>query len=162
MDIVQIVDQLGETPTAALFGLMTGAIFGVAAQRSAFCLRAATVEFARGELGPRMAVWLLTFSTALVWVQAAEMSGLMRSSEARMMAVTGSWSGAILGGLLFGVGMVLARGVFWSTAGSCCHRQPARSGVRSDLCGCRANVACGLAGTAAGQGRGALGHAGRA
>lgn len=110
MDIVQIVDQLGETPTAALFGLMTGAIFGVAAQRSAFCLRAATVEFARGELGPRMAVWLLTFSTALVWVQAAEMSGLMRSSEARMMAVTGSWSGAILGGLLFGVGMVLARG----------------------------------------------------
>lgn len=27
-----------------------------------------------------------------------------------MMAVTGSWSGAIIGGLLFGVGMVLARG----------------------------------------------------
>ena len=27
-----------------------------------------------------------------------------------MMAVPGSWSGAILGGLLFGVGMVLARG----------------------------------------------------
>ncbi len=110
MDILPLVDQIGEAPTAALFGLITGMLFGVAAQRSSFCLRAATVEFARGQMGPRVSVWLLTFSTALVWVQAAEMFGLMRSSEARMMAVTGSWSGAILGGLIFGVGMVLARG----------------------------------------------------
>jgi uncharacterized membrane protein YedE/YeeE len=110
MDILPIVERLGEAPAAALFGLMTGAIFGVAAQRSQFCLRAATVEFARGTLGPRMAIWLLCFSTALVWVQAADLAGLMRSDDARMMAVPGSWSGAIIGGLLFGVGMVLARG----------------------------------------------------
>ncbi len=110
MDILPFVDRIGEAPTAALFGLVTGVIFGVAAQRSQFCLRAATVEFARGRLGPRVSIWLLTFSTALVWVQAAEMLGFMRASEARMMAVTGSWSGAILGGLIFGIGMVLARG----------------------------------------------------
>ncbi len=110
MDILPLVDRIGEAPAAALFGLITGVIFGVAAQRSSFCLRAATVEFARGQMGPRVSVWLLTFSTALVWVQAAELAGFMRSSEARMMAVTGSWSGAILGGLIFGVGMVLARG----------------------------------------------------
>lgn len=110
MDILPLVDRIGEAPTAAVFGLVTGMIFGVAAQRSQFCLRAATVEFARGQLGSRVSIWLLTFSTALVWVQAAEMLGFMRASEARMMAVTGSWSGAILGGLVFGVGMVLARG----------------------------------------------------
>lgn len=110
MDILAVVERLGEAPTAALFGLMTGMIFGVAAQRSAFCLRAATIEFARGSLGPRMAVWLLCFSTALVWVQGAELTGLMRSEDARMMAVPGSWSGAIIGGLVFGAGMVLARG----------------------------------------------------
>jgi len=110
MEILPLVDRIGEEPTAALFGLITGILFGVAAQRSSFCLRAATVEFARGQLGPRVSVWLLTFSTALVWVQAAEMFGLMRSADARMMAVTGSWSGAIIGGLIFGVGMVLARG----------------------------------------------------
>ena len=108
--IALLAERIGEAPTAALFGLVTGAVFGVAAQRSRFCLRAATVEFARGTLGPRMAVWLLTFSTALVWVQGAELAGLMRGAEARMMAVTGSMSGAIIGGLLFGVGMVLARG----------------------------------------------------
>lgn len=110
MDIVPLVDRIGEPQTAALFGLITGLIFGIAAQRSSFCLRASVVEFAKGQLGSRMAVWLLAFSTAVVWTQLAEMSGLMRSEDARMMAVPGSISGAIVGGLLFGAGMVMARG----------------------------------------------------
>ncbi|KGB80587.1 MAG: YeeE/YedE family protein [Confluentimicrobium sp.] len=110
MDILSVVEWVGEARAAAIFGLITGIVFGVAAQRSSFCLRAATVEFARGQLGPRVSVWLLTFSTAVVWVQGAQMLGLMRAEEARMMAVTGSWSGAVIGGLVFGVGMVLARG----------------------------------------------------
>lgn len=110
MDILSLVEWIGEEPTAAVLGLLTGVVFGVAAQRSRFCLRAAAVEFARGQLGDKVAVWLLTISTAIVWVQGAQMLGLMRSADARMMAVPGSWSGAIIGGLLFGVGMVLARG----------------------------------------------------
>lgn len=110
MDIVAIVERIGEAPAAALFGLITGIVFGVAAQRSNFCLRAATVEFARGSLGPKVSVWLLTFSTAMVWVQSAQMLGLFRGADSRVMSVPGSWSGAIIGGLIFGVGMVLSRG----------------------------------------------------
>ena len=110
MDIVTLVESIGERPSAAVLGLLTGLIFGVAAQRSRFCLRAATVEFARGAMGDKVAVWLLTFSTALVWVQGAQLAGLMRTEEARMMAVPGSWSGAVIGGLVFGAGMVMARG----------------------------------------------------
>ncbi|MDM7931460.1 YeeE/YedE family protein [Tabrizicola sp.] len=110
MDILPLLDFVDEAVLAALFGLLTGAIFGVAAQRSQFCLRAATVEFARGGLGPRVAVWLLAFSTAVIWVQGAYLLGLFRVEEARMMAVAGSWSGAVIGGLMFGAGMVLARG----------------------------------------------------
>ena len=110
MDLVALVDRIGEAPTAALFGLLTGITFGVAAQRSRFCLRAATVEFARGMMQDKVAVWLLTFSTAVVWVQAAQLLGFIDTTEARMMAVPGSWSGAIIGGLMFGAGMVLARG----------------------------------------------------
>ncbi len=109
-DILPLVERIGEEPTAALIGLITGAVFGVSAQRSRFCLRAATVSFARGLWDDKLAVWLLTFSTALVWVQAATLLGLFRPEEARMMSVSGSYSGAILGGLTFGVGMVLARG----------------------------------------------------
>ena len=47
MDLSALLDALGEDRVAALFGLVTGIVFGVAAQRSSFCLRAATVEFAR-------------------------------------------------------------------------------------------------------------------
>jgi uncharacterized membrane protein YedE/YeeE len=110
MTFLELVEQIGEAPTAAVLGLVTGITFGVAAQRSQFCLRAACVEFARGQLGDKVAVWFLTFSTAVVWVQLAQLSGLMRAEDARMMAVPGSWSGAVIGGLLFGIGMVLARG----------------------------------------------------
>jgi len=110
MDIVSLVERIGETPAAALFGVITGIIFGVAAQRSQFCLRSATVEFARRQMGPSVTVWLLTFSTALFWVQTAEQMGLMRAEDARMMAVPGTWSGAVIGGLIFGVGMILSRG----------------------------------------------------
>jgi len=110
MDIGFLLDRISEGWVAAGFGLIVGAVFGVAAQRSAFCLRAATVEFARGHLGPKVSVWLLAFSTAVIWVQGAQLLGLFRSEEARMMAVAGSWSGAVIGGLMFGVGMVLARG----------------------------------------------------
>jgi len=110
MDILPLIDRIGEAPTAALFGLLTGIVFGVAAQRSRFCLRAAVIEFTRGAMGNRVSVWLLTFSTALVWVQGAQLLGLLESADARMIAVPGSWSGAIVGGLIFGAGMVLARG----------------------------------------------------
>lgn len=110
MDLTFLLDLTDEATLSALFGLLTGAVFGIAAQRSSFCLRAATVEFARGQLGPKVTVWLLTFSTAMIWVQGAALLGLFRPEDARMMAVTGSWSGAIIGGLMFGAGMVLARG----------------------------------------------------
>lgn len=110
MTLTEILDFVSEAQLGAIFGLGTGIAFGVAAHRSAFCLRAAVVEFARGALGERMAVWFLTFSTALVWVQSAQLLGLFRAEDARMMAITGSWSGALIGGLMFGVGMVLSRG----------------------------------------------------
>ncbi len=110
MDINAVLEITGDTGAAALIGLTVGAIFGVSSQRSRFCLRAATVEFARGQLGPRMAVWLLCFSTAVFWTQAFSLAGLVPLDEARWLSAPGSLSGAILGGLIFGSGMVLARG----------------------------------------------------
>lgn len=108
--LTSVSERIGDLTTALMIGLLVGTVFGVAAQRSAFCLRSAAVEFSRRRLGPAMAIWLLTFSTAMVWVQGAQIAGMFRPDAARIMSVTGSWSGAIIGGLLFGVGMVMARG----------------------------------------------------
>lgn len=105
-----LLDTLGDGETLLLAGLLAGIIFGVAAQRSRFCLRAAVVEFSGGKLGPRTAVWLLCFSTALVWTQAAALAGLVDLSTSRWLGQASSLSGAVIGGLVFGVGMVLSRG----------------------------------------------------
>lgn len=91
-------------------GLLVGALFGVAAQRSRFCLRAACIEVAEGQPGPRLAIWLVAFTAALAAVQGMLAAGVIRLDQARALASVGSLSGAILGGLMFGTGMILARG----------------------------------------------------
>ena len=105
-----LIDTFGDARALGIAGLLVGLLFGVAAQRSRFCLRAATVEVAEGLFGPRLAVWLIAFTTALALVQGALAVGALRLDEARVLAATGSLSGAVAGGLMFGAGMILARG----------------------------------------------------
>ena len=108
--IESLLDRFGDGTVLLMAGLLTGLLFGVAAQRSQFCLRASTVELARGRIGPRMSIWLIVFSTALASTQALVMTGALQVSDARQLSGAGSLSGAIIGGVMFGVGMVLARG----------------------------------------------------
>ena len=110
MDVMLILEALGEPAIAALAGMITGIIFGLSAEQSRFCLRAAAVEVARATLGPRMAVWLLTFSTGLLWTQVMNAAGVIDLGTSRWLASPGTISGAIFGGVIFGVGMILARG----------------------------------------------------
>jgi hypothetical protein len=63
--IETLLDRFGDGTVLLMAGLVTGLLFGVAAQRSQFCLRASTVELARGQIGPRMSIWLIVFATAL-------------------------------------------------------------------------------------------------
>ena len=105
-----LIDRFGEPTLMLATGVAVGALFGFAAYQSRFCLRAATAEVAEGQFGPKLAVWLVAFSVALACVQLASFSGVLDVSDARQLATTGSISGAIIGGSLFGIGMVLARG----------------------------------------------------
>ena len=108
--IAQFVEWLGEDRGLALGGLLIGAVFGFFAQRSQFCLRAAVVEVARAQFGPKLAVWLLAFAAAIILTQSLLLAGQFDTSNVRQLASQGSVSGAAIGGLLFGIGMVLARG----------------------------------------------------
>lgn len=106
----QLIDRFGEPTLMLAAGVTVGALFGFAAYRSRFCLRAATVEVAEGQFGPKLAIWLVAFSVALACVQVARFAGTLDVGDARQLVTTGSISGAIIGGALFGIGMVLARG----------------------------------------------------
>jgi len=110
MDWTAWIEQYGEPNVLAVCGLLTGLAFGFFGQRSRFCLRAAVIEFWHGKFGEKLSVWLLAFSTAVVAVQLFILAGWLDVSTARQLSARGSLSGALVGGLIFGVGMVMTRG----------------------------------------------------
>jgi len=110
MDLTSLVDRHGSGPVLAAGGAVIGLLFGFFAQRSRFCLRAAVIEFWHGKFAEKLSVWLLAFASAVVAVQALILSGALDVSGARQLANRGSLSGALVGGLLFGAGMIMTRG----------------------------------------------------
>ena len=110
MNLSAILERYGDHSVLASGGWVIGMLFGFFAQRSRFCLRAAVIEFWNRRLGEKLSVWLLAFSTAVVSVQLLIVAGWLDVSGTRQLAARGSVSGALLGGLLFGAGMVLTRG----------------------------------------------------
>ncbi|MDO8286426.1 MAG: YeeE/YedE family protein [Rhodoferax sp.] len=110
MDLASILERLGDGTVLALGGAVIGALFGFCAQRSRFCLRAAVIEFWHRNFGEKLSVWLFAFATAVVAVQALLLTHQLDISTARQIATRGSLSGAAIGGLLFGTGMIMTRG----------------------------------------------------
>jgi len=109
MNFDAAIEGLGEANFLSLGGLLIGIAFGFLAQRSRFCLRASTLEVGRGRLGDRLSIWLISFSIALMTTQGLILAGLFDTGAVRQLNNPGSLSGAILGGLMFGCGMVLTR-----------------------------------------------------
>lgn len=110
MDLMAWTERFGENGLLAGTGLLVGVAFGALAQRSRFCLRSAVIEFARNVTGGRLTVWLFAFATAILATQALTLAGWFDARDARQLASRGSLSGALVGGALFGCGMILARG----------------------------------------------------
>jgi uncharacterized membrane protein YedE/YeeE len=109
MTLEGISDLVGEVWLGPAGGAAIGLAFGFLAQRSGFCLRAATLEVAHGSPGERLSVWLLVFSAALIATQALLFLGFFDTAAVRQLNNRGSLSGSIVGGLMFGAGMVLTR-----------------------------------------------------
>ncbi|MFY8014391.1 MAG: YeeE/YedE thiosulfate transporter family protein, partial [Limnohabitans sp.] len=106
----ELVEIYGEGTVLAVGGGAIGLLFGFFAQRSRFCLRAAVIDFWHGQFKDKLSIWLLAFSAAVIATQAFVLWGGLDSSAARQIAARGSLSGAIVGGLMFGIGMILTRG----------------------------------------------------
>lgn len=110
MTLIGLMEAIGENETLALAGLVIGMFFGVLAQRSRFCLRSAVIATCHGDLGEKLSVWLLAFGAAISVTQVFILSHVLDVSSARQLATHGTLSGALIGGALFGIGMILARG----------------------------------------------------
>ena len=110
MNFQTLFEELGSEQISVMIGLLIGLVFGIFAQQSHFCLRAACVEFWRRQSGQKFAIWLLTFGAAMLATQYFVEAGLIDTALIRQLNNVGSMSGAIVGGLMFGSGMVLAGG----------------------------------------------------
>ena len=110
MNFANLLERFGDGNVLALGGALIGAWFGFFAHRSRFCLRAAVIEFWHRRFGEKLAVWLLAFATAVVAMQLLTLTHALDISSARQLATRGSLSGALVGGLLFGAGMIMTRG----------------------------------------------------
>lgn len=110
MTLAGLLESIGEEHLLALGGLAIGLLFGIFAQRSRFCLRSAVLEVFHGQLGAKLSIWLMAFSGAIILTQAFVLANVLDVSGARQLAARGTLSGALIGGLLFGAGMILARG----------------------------------------------------
>ena len=110
------------TPRAAsvVLGLALGLAYGALAQRSAFCLRRGLA----GEPGERPAAlgaWAMALAAAIAGTRLAESAGLVSFEAHRFLAPDLPVAPALLGGALFGTGMVLA--------GGCVSRQAVLAGA---------------------------------
>jgi len=110
VNVASLLETWGDAHVLTAGGLFIGLVFGFAAQRTRFCARAAVLECCEGQAGERLSVWLLAFGASLLSVQALVSLNWLQPSVSRFIAQPGSVSGAVLGGLCFGAGMILTRG----------------------------------------------------
>ncbi|MEN0000661.1 MAG: YeeE/YedE family protein [Pseudomonadota bacterium] len=110
MNFVPVIDAIGEPATAGLIGLVLGLAFGALVLISGFCTRSAVLDITRSRSGGALALWLTGFVTAVAGTQALVTAGWLDLSTTRFFANPLSLSGAVIGGALFGIGMVMARG----------------------------------------------------
>ncbi len=93
-----------------LAGLLLGILFGATVQRSNFCTMGAISDLVLMGDANRLRSWLLAIAVAMLGSQLLHLAGLV---DLRLSIYAGpgfGWLGAIVGGLLFGFGMVQAGG----------------------------------------------------
>lgn len=91
-------------------GLVLGLVLGAAGQTSRFCVRGAIADWVVFRGPARLVSWLLAVALGCVGIQALISLGLFEPARVLSWSTRFVWLSYITGGLLFGVGMVLAGG----------------------------------------------------
>jgi uncharacterized membrane protein YedE/YeeE len=92
----------------ATFGLSL--LFGAVAQRTQFCAMGAVADIVNFGDWSRMRMWVLSMGVAMLGFNGMVAAGWIDAANTIYAAPRLSWLSAIVGGLMFGVGMVLASG----------------------------------------------------
>lgn len=85
-------------------------VFGFVASRTHFCTMGAVADIVNMDDWARMRMWLLAIAVAMLGTTALQWAGLIDTSKAIYTTPAFPWLSYLLGGGLFGFGMVLASG----------------------------------------------------
>lgn len=96
-------------------GLSLGVLFGAVVQRSGFCMSAVVSNLVIMRDYRQFHAFLAAIIIAVTGTQLLGFSGLVDLSETTYLVPRMNWSGAILGGLIFGFGTILAGGCIGRT-----------------------------------------------
>ncbi len=89
---------------------LAGLVFGFFAERTGYCLRGGIVDALYGGAAPRLRAWLLSVVVAMVGTQGLVLAGVVDLSGTIYVSGAFQFGGVLLGGLMFGAGMVLSGG----------------------------------------------------
>ncbi len=85
-------------------------VFGAIAQRTHFCTMGAVADVVNTGDWSRMRMWTLAIGVAMIGFNAMVALGVVEAGKSIYAAPRLTWLSAVLGGLMFGFGMVLASG----------------------------------------------------
>ena len=104
-------DQVESLTTAVLWaGFGVGALFGAIAQRTHFCTMGAVADIVAYGDWSRMRMWALAVGVAVIGFNTMAALGWLLPADSIYGGDRVIWLSNLLGGLLFGFGMVLASG----------------------------------------------------
>lgn len=102
--------NIGTATIVVWGGFILAFVFGVVAARANFCTMGAISDVVNMGHWGRMRMWLLAIAVAIIGAAALQWSGLVDLSKSIYPRPRLAWLSAIVGGLVFGVGMTLAGG----------------------------------------------------
>ena len=102
------VSSIQSTVLWATFAV--GLAFGAVSHRTHFCTMGAVADVFNFGDWNRMRMWLVAIAVATLGLQAMSLAGYANLNDTIYLGNQWSWLSGILGGLLFGAGMVLASG----------------------------------------------------
>lgn len=106
----------------ALGGLLIGCLFGAVVFATNFCAMGSLSDIHNFGDWRRFRAWMLAAATALIGAQLLQAAGVVALDKSMYLASSSiNWAGHILGGLIFGFGMVFT--------GGCPSRNLARAGA---------------------------------
>ena len=116
-------DLLSESgPVAlALGGLLVGTIFGAIVQLTNFCTMGSLSDILNFGDARRFRAWLFACAVGIAGTQALRLLGGVDLGRAIYLSTTFDWAGALIGGVMFGFGMVFS--------GGCASRNLVRAGT---------------------------------